>query len=128
MITKDEVLMGREKTYSSEYTEEISNNIDKLLIPLNKLRIAYGNPMKVSSGWRPPSLNKKIKNAATKSNHCLGLACDFEDKDNKLMLWLWNNLQLLEKLGLYWEDPQYTKGWVHLQIVPPKSGNRIFKP
>ena len=31
MITKDEILMGRDKKYPEEYTKEISDNIDKLL-------------------------------------------------------------------------------------------------
>lgn len=129
MITKDEVLMGRDKTHKDEYTQEISDNIDKELLPkLNEFRKAYGKPMRVSSGWRPPTVNAKVKNAAKRSNHQLGLACDFVDKDGLLDKFCMDNLQLLETIGLYLEHPDATPGWCHLQCVPPRSGNRVFKP
>lgn len=127
-IQKSEILMGRDKTHKDEYTEEISKNIDKLLIPLNKFRDAYGKPMSVSSGWRPPSINAKTKNAAKKSNHTMGLACDFQDKDGKLDAWCLKNLNKLAELGLWLESPDNTIGWCHLQCVSPKSGNNPFKP
>lgn len=127
-ITKEEVLMGRDKQYPADYTKEVSDNIDKLLIPLNKFRNAYGKPMSVSSGWRPPSINAATPGAAKRSNHMLGLACDFRDIDGALDKWCIENLKLLEQFGLYLEHPDSTPGWCHLQCVPPKSGNRVFKP
>lgn len=127
-ITKVEILMGRDRQYASDYTAEVSNNLDKLLVHLNKFRKAYGKPMKVSSGWRPPSVNASVKGAAKRSNHMLGLACDFSDPDGSLAAWCLNNLKVLEDCGLYLEDPGHTKGWLHLQCVPPGSGRRVFKP
>lgn len=127
-ITKDEILMGRDKTHKNEYTQEVSDNIDKLLIPLNKFREIYGKPMTVSSGWRPPSLNATVKNAAKKSNHMLGLACDFVDSGGELDAFCMKNLNVLEELGLYLEHPDATQGWSHFQCVSPKSGNRVFRP
>lgn len=120
--------MGRDKTHASEYTQEISDNIDKLLILLNKFRKAYDKPLFVSSGWRPPSLNSTIKNAAKKSNHMLGLACDFKDLDGSIDKFCMENIKLLEELGLYLEHPDATPNWSHLQCVSPRSGNRVFKP
>ncbi len=120
--------MGRDSEYPSDYTQEISDNIDKLLIPLNKFREIYGKPMTVSSGWRPPSINAKIANAAKKSNHMLGLACDFKDLDGSLDKFCADNLDILADLGLYLEHPDSTPGWCHLQCVSPRSGNRVFKP
>lgn len=128
MITRDEVLMGRDKQYPADYTKEVSDNIDKLLIALNKLRKAYGKPMTVSSGFRPPSINAATAGAAKRSNHMLGLACDFKDADGELDKWLMANLKLLEEIGLWLEHPDATKGWAHVQIVPPRSGNRVFRP
>ena len=86
--------------------------------------------MVVSSGWRPPSLNKKI-GGASRSNHCLGLACDFKDSDGKLAQFA---LELdkqgkLKELGLWLENPEKTKGWVHLDIK--SRGDRksnVFNP
>lgn len=127
MITKKELLMGRDVSYKAEYTKEVSDNLDKLLIALNIARKAYGKPMIVSSGWRPASVNKAA-GGAKKSNHMLGLAADFKDSDGQLADWCLNNLKVLEQAGLYLEHPDYTKGWVHLQAVAPKSGKRVFIP
>lgn len=128
MITKEEVLMGRDKLYPRDYTKEISDNIDKMLEMLNVVRERYAKPMYVSSGWRPPSVNEKLSNAGKKSNHIMGLACDFRDPDGKLRDWVIEHLEWLAGLGFYFEDFDYTKGWVHFQIVPPGSGRRVFVP
>ncbi len=127
MISKKEVLMGRDIEFKDEYTQEISDNIDKLLIALNIIRKAYGKPMSTSSGWRPAGLNKAV-GGAKKSNHMLGLACDFRDLGGELDEWCMKNLDVLAKAGLYLEHPDYTKGWCHLQLAEPRSKNRVFKP
>lgn len=127
-ISKYELLKDRDREYASEYTKEISENLDKLLIPLNKIRSAYGKAMIVSSGWRPSAINAKTPGAAAKSNHLLGLAVDIVDTDGKLWEWVMQNLQLMKDLGVYLEDKRWTKGWVHFQIVAPKSKKRIFVP
>ena len=116
MITLKDYLMGRDTTHKSELTEQIKENANKLLNKVNLLLAELGyKSCKVSSGWRPPSLNKTITNAAKASAHQTGEAID-----------------LLEKYDLYREDGDFTKGkytnWCHLQTRPTKSGNRIFKP
>lgn len=128
MISKSEILMGRDKLYPNDYTKEVSDNIDKILIPLNVVRQRYGKPMYVSSGWRPLAINSTLSNAGKKSNHILGLAVDFKDPDGKLRDWVIEHLEWLAGLGFYFEDFNYTKGWVHFQIVSPGSGNRIYIP
>lgn len=126
-ITKNELSMGRDKQYPQEYTKEISDNLDKLLISMNIIRKAYNKPMKITSGWRPVAVNAGIAGAAKKSNHTTGLACDVQDSDGSLWKWCLENLQLLKDNGLYLEDKRWTKGWVHFQIKAPASGNRIFR-
>jgi uncharacterized protein YcbK (DUF882 family) len=129
-ILKSEILMNRDKLYPDDFTQEISDNIDKLLIPLNKFRELYGKSMVVSSGWRPASVNKTI-GGAPKSNHVLGLACDFKDPEGLLDAFA---MQLdasgeLKKLGLWLENPKNTPGWIHLDIKD--RGDRksnIFNP
>lgn len=128
MITKQELLAGRDKQFPKEYTKEISDNLDKLLIAVNEIRKAYGKPMIVNSGWRPASINGSTPGAATKSKHLLGLAVDFEDKKGELFQWCLKNLQLLEKLDLFLEDKRYTASWCHIGLGQPKSGKRIFVP
>lgn len=119
--------MDRDKSFPKEYTQEVSDNLDKLLIAINVIRTAYAKPMRVTSGWRPSSVNGGV-GGAKRSNHMLGLAVDIADPDGTLAKWLLNNLVVVQKAGLYLEDFRWTKGWVHFQLVAPKSGRRIFIP
>lgn len=127
-ISKEELLKGRDVSYPSDYTQEVSDNLDELLIVLNKVRSAYGKPMTVNSGWRPPSINAATPGAAAHSLHCEGLACDFADPDGKLMDWVLENLELMKDCGVYLEHFNWTPNWVHMGIRAPKSGHRIFIP
>jgi hypothetical protein len=57
-------------------------------------------------------------------------AIDLEDHDAVLDDWLMSMAgeSVMIALGLWHEHPAATKGWAHLQTVPPKSGNRHFYP
>ena len=61
-------------------------------------------------------------------NHLFGKAVDFADGNGELKKWVLNNMKVMEDAGLYMEDFSATKTWLHVQIVPPKSGKRFFKP
>lgn len=126
MITREEILMGRDKQYPLNQEQE--ENLNKLLIAVNKFREEYGRPLIVSSGYRPAAINANVNGAAKKSNHIMCLAVDFKDTDGKIDKFCLDNLDLLKECGLYLESPNHTPGWCHLQCVPPKSGNRIFNP
>jgi hypothetical protein len=128
MLSKDELLQGRDETYKDEYTQAISDNLDDLLEVLNQVRAAYGKPLKVVSGWRPASINGMTKGASPKSNHMTGHACDFSDGSGEFFKWCVANLELLAKLGLYLEDKRWTPTWTHVQNIPPKSRKRIYVP
>ena len=123
MITRDEILMGREK--QSPLNKDQEDNLSKLLIAVNIFRKAYGKPMIVTSGYRPSAINAAI-GGAKKSSHMSCQAVDFKDTDGKLAKWCLENIKVLEDARLYMEDPESTKGWVHLQIRPTR--NRVFKP
>lgn len=132
MITKDELLQGRDETFKDEFTDEISNNLDVLLQKLNVLRAARNAPMIVNSGWRPPTVNSMVPGASKNSWHCSGHAADVNDPDGAHFFWCLKNLDLLSSLGLYLEHPNWTRtkngGWLHIQDVAPKSKKRIFVP
>lgn len=125
-INRNEVLMGREKLYPLDAKQEA--NLQQLLKALNLFRQMYGKPMTVTSGYRPAAINATVANAAKKSNHQMCLACDFADSNKELAKYCMDNLYILEQCGLFLEHPDYTKNWVHLQVVPPKSGKRVFIP
>ena len=123
MITRDEILMGRDKEYPLNATLE--SNLQKLLTALNKFRTIYGKPMQVSSGYRPGKYNKAA-GGATKSNHMICMACDFVDIDSSLDSFCVANQDVLKECGLYLEHPKWTNTWCHLDILPRKR--RIFIP
>lgn len=125
----DELLRGRAKL--ADLPEDIQANLNTLYERINKLRAAYGKPLKVNDGYRRPQ--DKPKNGATLSTHYRGCAVDIDD-DDTAFLWTWvqSNLALMQEIGLWMEDPRWTHGpvgtWMHFQIVPPGSKKRIYVP
>jgi hypothetical protein len=127
MITRDEILMGREVANPLDETQK--KNLEKLLIAVNKLRALYGKPMHVTSGYRPAAINAKI-GGGKKSAHLTLEAVDFADKDRALTQFCTD--EILEQCGLWMEDPLVATTWVHAQIREPRSRingrTRVFKP
>lgn len=84
----------------------------------------------VTSGWRPPAYNATVERAAPNSKHMTGQAIDIYDPDGDLDDWLMTGegQAALIALGLWIEHPAATKGWSHLQTMPPRSGRRVFYP
>jgi hypothetical protein len=85
----------------------------------------YPKAVSVTRGYRDEEKNMEV-GGVPNSPHLTGEAVDLKDKDGKLALWFMNNIHILRELGLYMEDPRYTKGWVHLQTRP--ASLTIFKP
>jgi uncharacterized protein YcbK (DUF882 family) len=106
----------------------VQQNIQAFLIKMNTVRTAYGQPMVVTSGYRSWADQMRINPHAPNSWHCSGHAVDILDIDGQLKAWILQNVPLLEEVGLWCEDFEHTKTWVHLQDKPPRSGNRFFKP
>lgn len=123
MITRDEVLMGRDREYPLSH--ELEGNLIRLLLALDIFRAAYRRPMYVSSGYRPGHYNTAA-GGAEKSAHPQCEACDFHDPDGALKHFALANLELLERAGLYMEEPARTPTWIHLQTRP--TPYRIFTP
>ena len=65
---------------------------------------------------------------ATNSAHKTGKAVDRYDPARQFASWCMANLDILKYHILWMEDPRWTPGWVHLQSIPPRSGNRVFIP
>jgi uncharacterized protein YcbK (DUF882 family) len=113
-------------------TPEIDANLNILLEKANIIRSAYGKPMTISSGLRDAAQQQRLisegKSNAPKSHHLTGEAADILDQDGSLKIWVKDNIKLFEDTGLWMEDFAHTPTWVHMQIVPPRSGNRFFIP
>lgn len=119
MIRREEI------TKNQKIPEEFEENLQTLLIALNRIRPIYDKPMLVTSGYRTKSYNKCI-GGTPKSPHLFCQAADFKDSGGFLAAFCQNNLGLLEQSGLWMENPLFTRGWVHLDTVYRK--NRIFNP
>jgi hypothetical protein len=126
-IRKEMYWNGNDKKYPNDLTLEVDDNATKLLEAVNTFLANYQPMLLVSSGWRPKTHNTKIGGAPS-SNHIKGLAIDIKDTDNRVFQYVLQNLKLAEQLGLYFEDKRWTPTWVHIQLVKPKSGKRIFVP
>ena len=126
MLTTAEYYMGRDKKYP--ITDELRANADELVHKVNMLLDRFGESRRVTSGWRPPQVNAMTPGAAKRSLHMTCEAVDLEDEDGQLDDWCIEHPEILQEIGLWMESPAATKGWTHLQIVPPKSGKRVFWP
>lgn len=61
---------------NNEPSQEHFNNLQSLVTNiLDPLREILGRPIRISSGYRSPDLNKKVGGAST-SQHCFGQAAD----------------------------------------------------
>lgn len=134
MITLADYWQGRDKQYESELTDQIIANAMRTIERANLLLTRYKavtndtEIRKVNSGWRPAAVNLSIANAAPRSKHMTGEAVDISDPEGDLDEWCLANLEVLADLELWQEHPAATKGWCHVQTVPPKSGRRVFYP
>lgn len=128
MITLGDYYMGRDVEYAAELTDEKKANAATTVSRVNLLMIAFGQSRKVTSGFRPAAVNAATPGSAKLSKHMTCQACDLEDHEGDLDGWAMEHPEVLEKVGLWQEHPSATKNWAHFQIVPPKSGNRVFFP
>ncbi len=141
MIALADYWMGRDATHSHLISAQLLSSASLTVALANDLLDAAraaglrlvnsprtGTP--ISSGWRPPDVNAAIPNAAVNSKHLTAQAVDLYDPDGELDEWLMSQpgQLLLGQLGLWMEHPSATKGWAHVQTVPPRSGRRVFYP
>ena len=138
-ITVIDYYMGRDQTYARLLTPDLRANaaqtVERVNLLLQRVQgVGWDiNPRTrtiVSSGWRPPEINAGTKGAALRSKHMLCRAVDLYDPDGELDEWCISpeGLRAMEDVGLWLEHPAATKGWCHLQTLPPGSGRRVFYP
>jgi hypothetical protein len=123
MILPKEYLMGRDKDFPLDMLQ--ATNMANLLSRVNHLIATLKIEARVTSGYRPTALNKTI-GGAKMSTHTVCAGIDLSDRDGSLGRLLRANSRLLEEYGLWLENPDFTKGWVHLDTKTRK--NRIFNP
>lgn len=130
MISLPDYWMGRDAEYPLAMTPQIERNAEVIVRLANALLARFGQGRKVNSGWRPPAVNASTPGAAMFSRHMTGEAIDLADPEGDLDEWLMSptGQSVMGALGLWHEHPAATKGWAHVQSVPPRSGKRTFYP
>jgi hypothetical protein len=141
MISVEQYWTGYDREYASDLTPEVAGNAHVLVERVNAVlaRAAADQVFPavdgkagsaVASGWRPRAVNDAAANAGKTSRHIIGCAIDLHDcvPARPLARWCLRNRRALEEAGLWMKDPQWTPSWVHLQSVPPASGDRVFIP
>jgi hypothetical protein len=134
VITLTDYWMGRDKDFPDDLTQGVRENASDTVMRANMLLMAFKSdqpdwePRYVTSGWRPAKINGATPGAAPRSKHMLAQAVDLADPEGDLDQWCMDHLKELERIGLWLEHPSATKGWCHVQTVPPKSGKRVFYP
>lgn len=110
----------------------IDKNLGILFQRLSEIQSAYRKDFLITSGLRSELFQAELisqgKSNAKFSKHCAGAAADVLDDSGDLAQYCKLNLTLLQKIGLWCEDFDHTKGWCHFQILSPMSGKRIFIP
>ena len=139
MITLSDYFMGRDFQYRDLLTPELRANAARTVESANALLIlaagagvvVHHNKVTgmVRSGWRPPAINAGTMGASKTSLHMQCLAVDLEDNNKALGRWcLANAGTVLKDLNLWLEHPEATPSWCHVQLRPPGSGRRVFRP
>ena len=100
--------------WSNTPTPVALSNLHRLMVYLDEIREAYGAPIRVSSGYRSPRLNKAV-GGVSDSQHLYGLAADLVTEDLPRLF------EVIRALGgfdqLIWEHPRRGP-WVHVSIAP----------
>jgi Peptidase M15 len=140
-LTLKQYLMGYDVRFPLLFTPQIRKNAELMVDLVNALieRASkagvkfHEHPVKkcvLSSGWRPPEVNAKTRGAATNSKHMTCQAADIYDPEGDLDEWLLteDGQKAITEIGLWMEHPSATKGWSHVQSIPPGSKRRVFYP
>jgi hypothetical protein len=116
------VIKGIVNVPNEEQIANIKLLCEKVLEPA---RIALGMPMRISSGYRCPELNKAV-GGAKNSHHMNGMAADIKCSDNKKLLdWIRENCsytQCISEKGTE-QNPQ----WVHVSYDKNNLKNQSLR-
>ena len=104
-----EYLKDREIEYPLD--EALKQNMKALLSKLDTVRLDWGRPLSISSGYRPGKYNKAA-GGAKNSAHLSCEAVDVVDATGDLADFLTEDR--LIAYGLYLENPARTPGWLSL--------------
>jgi uncharacterized protein YcbK (DUF882 family) len=106
---------GIDNTAPPEVVENLKALCENVL---EKIRIHFGKPLSINSGYRGPKLNKAI-GGAKNSQHMTGQAADIEmvGMDNKILFcWIKDNLEFDQLILEYYKPGVPDSGWAHCWV------------
>lgn len=119
--------MGIDNTPTPKIIDNLQQLVDNVLDPL---RMHWGRPVIVTSGYRCPKLNTAVHGAA-QSQHITGQAADIrtvsDDRtENMKLLRLLLSLKLpFDQVIAEYVDGQGRPDWIHVSFSPQKRGIKL---
>jgi zinc D-Ala-D-Ala carboxypeptidase len=111
---------------SKEHAANLVKLCNEVLEPLRKL---YGRPIRISSGYRSPALNKLVGGSLA-SHHCIGMAVDIDQGSAAENMKIFNLLkaygtftQLIFEFGNLEDGPD----WVHVSFDKDDLSREILR-
>lgn len=124
MISLEDYLMRRDVEYPLSSEQMVA--AEDIVAKLAQLETVYGEPLILTSGYRPDAIDLMIPGAHRGDAHSKCMGVDLHDPDGALSQWCENNLDVLITIGFWMEAPQSAIDHCHLQTYPPASKKRIF--
>jgi hypothetical protein len=120
------VRKGISNSPTKEHAANLVQLCNEVLEPLRKL---YGRPIRISSGYRSPALNKAVGGSAS-SHHCYGMAVDIDQGNPAENMKIFNLLkaygtftQLIYEFGNLEDGPD----WVHVSFDKDDLSREILR-
>ena len=98
----------------------VVHNLERLADVLETIRLEYDGPLRISSGFRSPILNSKVR-GSTKSRHCMGLAADIVFDNFQKALWFMILALSKEQTHECYLSSYGNGFWVHYSIKADAS-------
>ena len=118
--------MGIDNTPSFEVVDHLQELVSTILDPLRK---DWGSPIKVTSGYRCPALNKAV-GGSSNSSHKIGYAADIQPANGELdkfinfcKSWFKSHKDILSWDQVILEKSVYTQ-WVHIGLKDCRGRQR----
>lgn len=97
--------------FVEHFNPGVNRNIRKLARQLQKVRNILGEPLRISSGYRPPDLNREV-GGADGSYHLSASAADVSGPN------LDRIVEAAKQVGVFVEIIKYDDNFVHLAVEP----------
>lgn len=104
--------------------EEVINLVTLVEKVLDPAREEFGEPIKVTSGFRSQEVNRLVGGAKS-SQHCKGQAADLTCSDNKKLFRILAEMEFDQLIYEFGDENQ--PSWVHVSYVLGANRNEILR-